>query len=319
MKKIIAIFLVSMSLVLMCCSCSKTKNPQPSIDVTTQTKKGNTNGNLLASGLFAQQGSEVYFSSNGLYRINETGSEWAQLYSADVSSINITDGNLYCLVSADNGDRIISKITGETGEAVKIVDGDVQSFIIVDNNIYYSSKALGGIFKTDLTGSNPTKLYDAYAWNISYDNGFLYFVAEDSKYNIHRIDKNGENHVIVYDGEALSATVDNGTVYFTVIAQTGSGIYRIGESGKAELLVEAIPMRINVLNGYLYYTTAEGLFKYDTAKGGNTIKLAEGSINHIYTGGGYIYYTLNNAGTSKLYRIKPDATGAELFLTLVSE
>lgn len=318
MKKIIAVFLISILLVAFCCSCSKNGGDiiEPSIDITSQAVRGNTNGNLLCSGLFAQKNNQVYFATNGLYRISDTGDDWAQVYDGAAAGINITDSSIYCTIEGENSNRMIHKINTETGEAVKLADDDVQSLIVVDDYIYFSSKSENGIFKMDLSGGNRAKLYDAYAWNISYDNGYLYFVAEDAKYNVHKIDINGENHSVIYDGEVISAVVDGGKVYFSSMSENAMGIYMIDESNKPVAIVNTIPMRMNVYSNYVYYTTEEGLFRCDS-DGKNVIQLAVGSINHIYTGGGYVYYTLNSTGTSKLYRIKTDGSNNELFLTLV--
>ena len=140
MKKIIAVFLVSM-LLIACCACAKNNGTpiDPSIDITAQTVNGNTNGNLLCSGLFAQKGDQVYFATNGLYRISDKGDDWAQIYDGAVASMNIVDSSIYCIIETDSI-RMMYKINAETGEAVKLADDDVQSLIVVDNYIYFSSK-----------------------------------------------------------------------------------------------------------------------------------------------------------------------------------
>ncbi|MBQ9833520.1 MAG: DUF5050 domain-containing protein [Clostridia bacterium] len=318
MKKIFAILMCTF-LAVCTCSCGNNNGGQPSIDISTQFTLGSTNGNILCSGLFAHEDGFIYYGSNGLYRISESGDEWSQIADGKVSNINVLDNSIYCTVESD-GTPIMHRIDAQTGEKTKLAEDNVQSLIVVDETIYFSSRSENSISKMSVNGENRAKLSDSFAMNISFYNNYLYFVAEDGKYNLHKMRTDGQEHTVLTTTETMFAVVDNGNVYYASIADDTAAVYKqkLDKNSSPTEILNLMPMRINVYSDNIYYTTADGLFKCDK-DGKSTVQLCAGIVNHIFTGGGWIYYTLEESGASKLYRVRPDASESQLFLTLVVE
>jgi putative cell wall-binding protein len=303
--------------------------------ILTNNVYGNMQGNITNYGLVAEQGDWIYYSNNGLYKINKNGTGKKQVSSDQALFVNVVGDWVYYLkVSEDENEsnKIYKVRTDGTGKT-KVVD-DICFYVTVAGDwIYYmnaTSPKGEGIYKVRTDGKLNTKLVSAnFAYDISVSGDWLYYSLgefyDDVQSEINRIKIDGTSKQNIYncddlDGGFMGTIVSGDWVYFMDAKPNDTQddlFYRIYKtkkdgSGKAEMVLEDQVLDYNVYDGWIYYLSDEEnpeLYKVKI-DGTEKTKLNTSGTALINIAGDWIYYISQN--DDNLYRVKIDGTGNQI-------
>jgi hypothetical protein len=257
---------------------------------------GNTNGNLSNGGIATIQGDWIYYSNNGLYKININGTGKEKLSNDDCRSINVIGDYIYYVINGDlysNSSNGIYRIHTDGTKRELLINETIISgnITVVDDLIYY------GTYWTESQYMNEQLGW----WNIPH--GELY-----------KIGINGTGKIKLKDDVPIaSINVINDWIYYTIIRYEGNDLYKIRTDGTEETKIQNFdsPKLINVVGNWIYYSAG-----YDTS-GVCKIRI-DGTERTIFNGysiyglnvvDGWVYYSANDyVGDKGLYKMRIDGT-----------
>lgn len=298
--------------------------------ILTNNVYGNMQGNITNYGLAAEQGDWIYYSNEGLFKINKNGADKQKLSADEPLFINVVGDWIYYLKVSENqneSNRIYKIRTDGTGKT-KITDDICFYFTVAGDWIYYmnfTSPEGEGIYKIRTDGKLNTKLVDAnYAYDINVSGDWIYYSLgeyyEDVQSEINRIKTDGTGTQRIYncdsDSGFIGTIVSGDWVYFMDAKPNDAEddlIYHIYKtkkdgSGKADMVVEDEVLNYNVYGGWIYYLSDEEepkLYKIKTDGTEKTYLNAGGTVL-INIAEDWIYYLSQSDG--RLYRVKIDGT-----------
>ena len=312
MKNIITIIIVSIIVIGLVIGLIISLRP----DVVTENPLyhvGNTAGNLLNGGLFAEADGKVYFSNSyeqgNLYVMNSDGTDIKKLNDLTVSSINVGGDYLYfCqgparftgegfgLFRANTG-LYRSRLDGRNVVTLKV--GTVMTATLCGNEVFFlfnnerdSSRPIR-LYKIGTDGENESKVSDEIINPSSYDNGIIYFSRTEDDHFIHGLEvRNGFTSVIL-EANTYNAIYDNGYIYYMDLDNN----YRLCRYSIYENRIEVLTHdRVDLYNvgyGMVYYQknsrTEPALIRM-YSDGSNPEVVREGHHNSINMTSWYVYF-----------------------------
>ena len=169
---------------------------------------GNTSGNLMNGGQYAEAGGWVYYSSEtfdestltiatGLFKMKSDGSSLVKLADGAYRSINVVGDDLYALTQ----DGVFTmKIDGAAGRILPGISADPMGMILVlDETIVFLTQS-GEIYRNSIDGKNPKELADVNAYGFYYQDGWLYYGINDASYTIRKVKMDGSSTTDVSTG-----------------------------------------------------------------------------------------------------------------------
>lgn len=230
--------------------------------------------NIVNWGHVVQQNNLIYYSDPSLYKSNYDGSQKAKLSDDNANFINIVDNWIYYSNASDKGNLYKIKTDG-TGRT-KLNDVESKYMRVVGDKIYYSDPTNNyAIYKMNLDGTNTQ------SYNVS-PADYMFMSSED----LYIADPNGN------------------TDFYRYVLSTNS------VQNKAASLVGDF----NVTDNMVFYTSSlygNNLFKI-TPDGSDILYLNRVDARCISVIGNWVYF--NNASDNyRLYRIRKDGVGMELF------
>lgn len=252
----------------------KTATSSSSTSTLNNSLMGNTPGNLVNGGEFAQSGNFIYYNN-----------------------------------SADNKKFYKMKLDGS--EKIKINDDTPLNISIVDSWIYYTNTSdYRKIYKVNLDGGNKDIVTDDKANEMVIQGDWVYYVNSSDDDNIYKIKTDGsEKKKIVdeYDNKIAGHDLNVSGNYIYYNDKDAKGIYRIGIDGNNLLKLNSDKAQyMNVVNDWIYYTTqGDRLYKMKI-DGSKRMKLNDDTSFFINVVGDWIYYT--DINDRKIYKIKIDGS-----------
>jgi len=245
-------------------------------------ERGNTNGNIINRGLFAEDDSYIYYddisNDHKLYRKNKNSINKVKLSDDEANSINVYNGFIYYTNETDGGKIYKMKIDG-TGKTKLSDDGTSSNVSVVDGFIYYTNKN-GGIYKLKIDGSERTKITYDVAQFINVLDGFIYYRNGSDNGAIYKISINGDHMTKLSNDNATMVVVSGNFIYYT--KWNSEGIFKMNLSGNNVTKIYSKSAPINADGNYVYFLLNGGDICRMGLAGENVVKLSQD------TGVGYI-------------------------------
>jgi len=243
---------------------------------------GNTQANLLNSGLLLHYGGYIYYNcSDGLNRMKTDGTAVQHIRDQQCFYLNACHERIY-FTDELKGDNIFSMLPD--GSDVRLeVDSQCFFVIIVNDHMVYHDDSADKVCVRDLlTGET----YDVYRGNCNYltvVNGNIYLLDREASGD----EPYGNLYCISLEGELLD--------------------FMSGAFGS-----------LAVADDYLYSRSGDNLIRIQHAVGADTnldsIRLDNSVCYFFNSARGKVYYC-NRSQENNIYRMDPDGSSNELFLS----
>lgn len=323
MKKILRLFL---SFVIFLCVIAVIKYifTAYNIEKSKSVKTGNTNCNLLNSGMAVQRGSWIYYlnssNSNLIYKMKLDGSHKIKLTNMPCYDINIVGGWIYYLemhniictpnMIRDAVDICKMKLDGShktnLTKNIEFYTWDEDYYMnVVGDWIYYKNYLdKNRLYKMKTDGTHNTKLTnDPHIDGINIVGDWIYY--QNLSHIIYKIKIDGSKKTKVCNGNTDNyINVAGNWIYF---CDYNNHITKIGTDGNNETTINRDDAyKVNVVKNWIYYTSPDaGLYKMQL-DGSMKKRLTSDCIDRFNIVSGWIYYT--RSPHDRLYRIKTDGT-----------
>lgn len=273
-------------------------------------ERGNTNGNIINRGLFAEDDSYIYYNDisndHKLYRKNKNSSNKVKLSYDEANNINVYNGFIYYTNETDGGKIYKMKIDG-TGKTKLSDDNGSSDVSIVDGFVYYTNKN-GGIYKLKIDGSERVKITYDVAQFINISDGFVYYRNGSDNGAIYKISINGDHMTKLNSDNATMVVVSGNSIYYT---KWGSeGIFRMDLNGNNVTAIYSKAAPFNVNGNYVYFLLNGGYIYRMGLAGENLVKLSEGTnVGYMSVLNGSLYFADSiYQNKTNLYKMDIDGT-----------
>lgn len=241
---------------------------------------GNSSGNIINSGMIAENDEYVFISSlsgnkNGIFKKSKADGTVTKICEDRAIYLNFYDGNLYYVNLSDNG--FIYKIDDDGDDREKKGDFENCEYLsFLDENIFF-----------EFADSDSGRIYNPY-----------------------KIDDDFDNLVKLNDDDVEGLISDGEYLYYSNWSDGGK-IYKMKIDGTEKIkLNDTYSGFLNVYDGWVYYINDNDNYKIYKMKtdGSDNAVLCEDSCGYFNCDGGYIYYS-NNSDSNKIYKIGVDGNG----------
>ncbi len=226
---------------------------------------GNTSGNMMNGGQYAEADGWVYCSCEtfdestltimtGLFKMKSDGSSVTKLADGEYRSINVVNDDLYAL--SEQGVFTI-KTDGTAGRILTGVPADNMGMILVmDETIVYIN-GYGQIYRNSVDGKNPQKLADVNAYGFYYHDGWLYYGISDTSYTIQKVKMDGGSMTDVSTG-GRDFVIANNRIYYRnmkdkaklySMAMDGSDLKKISDVDVNSINTDGQKLIVSSFNG----------------------------------------------------------------------
>jgi len=279
--------------------------------------RGNSVGNIVNSGLLAEQDDWLYFanrhSENRIYKTHIDENEPVRVNNHASNSINVA-GNWIYYANEDHHYSIYKVQTDGRGLA-RICDDHAEYINVVDGWIYYVNLTREGrIYKIRTDGSEKTRLTFDRAEYLNVKEDWIYFANHGHHGNIYRVNTEGGEKTIINDEHSRFINVVGDWIYYAN-GWENDHIYKIRTDGSERTLVSSNQARyLNVKNDWIYYMNFDDggrLYKVRT-DGSEKTRLNYNHTGFIHATEGWLYYLDRDHG-DELHRIRPDGSEEQRF------
>lgn len=306
-KRVLAIFILCMT--VMFTACNDSENGNFNIN-------GNSISNIVNSGLASIQNETIYYcTENGLYRMENDGSEEKQLFSTEngdcIYSINVVKDWIYYENFID-GERNLYKIKTDGTDNQKI-DEIGKNTRVINNVIYRWERPY--CYTMDLDGKNKKEIFKhsvSSDYTINFSEEWIYLCAKlNDEYGIYRISLDGEQTELLFSGRTDYMVVNNDYIYFK--GYRDHNLYKMKTSGSEPELVfdNKILWCFSIADNFIYYCDYDknGLWRVNL-DGTQSQQVYSGQVSDINVVGDWIFYTDESLveGQTIQCRVKVDGT-----------
>ena len=188
-----------------------------------------------------------------------------------------------------------------------VADQEIWDLNVAGKVLYYSNWSAGhSIYKAGLDGSNPIRLTDGPAEQISVAGDRLVFVRNRQ---IYTMPSTGGMAVLVSEDVAENAVAWDNWIYYAN-GSDGYKPYRVKLDGTGRTkIANDETLFMSVAGDWLFYSNlsdGEKLYRVKT-DGSQRIKLSEDRVGYLNIDQRFVYYTNTSHGNA-LFRIKPDGS-----------
>lgn len=247
---------------------------------------GNTAGNIINEGLFAQDGDWIYFNN---YRGGNTLCKKRLLDKGE------------SFISSDVQARYINVLDDWVFYSAIPREKQMKSGLLSDNNRY--------LFKVKTDGSKRIQLNSHNSLNVQVIGDWIYYThnSEGEVFDLYRIGVDGQNQALIKGDVGINACIVDGWAYYS----KEDGIYRIRTDGRGNIRIsEERASYINIVGEWIYYRNLLGgdgyLYRIRT-NGTERIRLNRDDSTNIIVAGNWVYY-INLHDHWNIYRVKIDGS-----------
>lgn len=273
---------------------------------------GNTSGNLLNGGLFAESDGKIYFANpkdNGtLYVMGQDLKDPKQLYNDNVSYLNVAGDYLFYTRRNDKrhsqGDAMLS--LSKTGlfrlnisgtRLGKLYDAPTQTVSLYGNYLYYQryDKKEGlQLGKAKIDGDSDEVIVKEGIAPYSIQDDKIIYAALNNDHMIHSMRIDGSEQSIIFDGNATNVIRVGQHIYFMDMDQNYA-LCRVKLDGSEPEVLESRRVATYNVDGseqMIYYQVDDG--KENGLYGMNldsqiTEKVQDGDYNFIHLTKDYLF------------------------------
>ena len=259
---------------------SETEQPVPEVPSSDDViQYGNTTGNISNNAFAAQDGENVYYLRETdpnsevityeLVKAPVEGDTESVIFSGDkLSYLNALDGWLYFIGGIDGQ---VYKVREDGSELSTVSDEltGVNAMVVVNNRIYCRAMD-GDRNKTLYSISTDTGEVDTLCQmgqlcsGFAVSDGWIYYsMSENDKWTAYRIRTDGTENEAIGDLNLYSPCIDGDRIYYI---DGNQQLRSMGlDGGNNTLLADGISaVRINVSNGWIYYSNTSAIYKIRT-------------------------------------------------------
>ena len=179
-------------------------------------------------------------------------------YGNNINGMNIIKNNnwFYYINIRDNSS--LYRSNQDMSENDKIINGPVKQFYIKDQTIYYNlynyEDNSGGIFKSDIDGTNKQQIVNGAASFLNILENKLYYCEGLDGGNLCSIDKDGHNRKLLIQGKVAYPNLVNGWIYYINLLDNSS-IYKTEIDGSYNVKINNKSAKcLNVDNNKVYFS-----------------------------------------------------------------
>lgn len=197
----------------------------------------------------------------------------------------------------EKSDKAIYKMRPDKSEKQLVVEGNIPSFCVRDEWIYYSNidtnNNATGIFKVKLDGSKKTKLTSAQSRRIFIKDEWVYYLEQTSTLvwtNLRRVRTDGTQDQLVCNDRILCATAIDDKIY--CILYKDRSLYSMGSDGGNMAVVhpDFSASEMVYSDGIIYSVCEDGRIQAVNLDGSSyKIIDIEGDVETLSVVDGYIY------------------------------
>lgn len=189
-----------------------------------------------------------------------------------------------------------------------VADQEVWDLNVSGDGLYYSNWSAGqSIFRTNLNGSNPTRLMDGPAQQLSVAHDRLVFVRNRQVYTAPLV---GGMPFLVSEDVAENTVTWGDWIYYAN-GSDGFKPYKVKLDGTNRMkIANDETLFLSVVGEWVFYSNlsdGEKLYRVKT-DGSQRSKISDDRVGYLNADQQFIYYTNTSQGNA-LFRIKPDGTG----------
>ncbi len=291
---------------------------------------GNTSGNLMNKGLFAEHNGKIYFSNpydgDQLYSMNSDCTKIKKLSTDSVSYINVTDNYIFYVKNNFDPDNAGMLFRGQlygvirsklNGSSAKSLTNDViSSMVLIGNRVYYGSYDNGKIqtmYTTiDKKETNTIKGTQIPLYSIV-DNK-AYYSENSHDHNIHSADLSSGADISVLEGNTYLASMNDDILYYLDMSNNYALTTYDTLTGVTKVIYDDKCINYNIYDDVIFFQTEDGnnaLHRMNIDGSGDTI-IATGNVDSISCTSQYTFFTF--FGQNMLYRVPTHGgTDVEVF------
>lgn len=257
---------------------------------------GNTSGNLMNGGQYAEADGWVYCSceifdestlsiKTGLFKMKSDGTNMTRLADGEHKSINVVGENIYTLT--DEGVYTV-KTDGTSGHIIPGISADRYGMILVlDETIIYLN-VNGQIYRNSVDGKNPQKIASVNAYGFYYHDGWLYYGINDTSYTIQKVKMNGSSTTGVSTGGRDFVFANNRIYYRNMMDK--ANVYSMAMDGSNRKKISDVDVNsINTDGQKLIVSSFTGVRTFNFDGSGDNV-ISDKVSTTLSVVGGFAYF-----------------------------
>ena len=295
---------------------------------------GNTSGNLMNGGLFAEYKGKIYFAnpydSYTLYSMDSDCNNIKKLKNDTVSHINVCDNYIFYArnnLNETNANNIFRrqlfgvvriKLNGSQSKAITV--DTTKSCILSTNTVIYE-KYLNNKITTEFISIDARQKSTALDGEIPLycleENNCVYYSGNGESHGIYEFNCNSKATREVVEGNTYLASRVNGIYYYIDLDNSYALTKYEPSTGIKTVLYDGKVVNYNIYDNVVFFQTEGdfcGLHRIDT-NGMNDTLLADGNVNRIFCTSNYTFFTFFNQ--DMLYRV-PTKNGSKVELFTIN-
>ncbi len=291
---------------------------------------GNTSGNLMNKGLFAEHNGRIYFANpydrNQLYSMNSDCTDIRKLSDDSVSYINVTDHYIFYVrnnFDPNNAGMLFrgqlygvirSKLNGKNSKA--LTTDVISSMVLLGSRVYYESYDDGKIRtmyttidkkETATIKGTPIPLYNIVG-------NKTYYSGTDTDPNIYSFDLSSSLADTLLEGNTYLASMNDDILYYLDMSDNYVLTAYDTLTGTTKILYDGRCVNYNIYDDVIFFQTEDGdnALHRMNLDGSNDTIIMTGNADSISCTSQYTFFTL--FGQNTLYRVPTHGgTDVELF------
>ena len=291
---------------------------------------GNTSGNLMNKGLFAEHNGRIYFANpydrNQLYSMNSDCTDIRKLSDDSVSYINVTDHYIFYVrnnFDPDNAGMLFrgqlygvirSKLNGKNSKA--LTTDVISSMVLFGNRVYYESYDDGKIrtMYTTIDKKETATIKGTPIQLNNIDGKKTYYSGTDTDHNIYSFDLSSSLADTLLEGNTYLASMNDDILYYLDMSDNYVLTAYDTLTGTTKILYDGRCVNYNIYDDVIFFQTEDGdnALHRMNLDGSNDTIIMTGNADSISCTSQYTFFTL--FGQNTLYRVPTHGgTDVELF------
>ena len=295
---------------------------------------GNTAGNLMNGGKFAEHNGIIYFSNpydhDQLYSMNSDCSNLKKLSDDTASYINVCDNYIFYVRNNFDPDNAGMLFRGQlygvvrtklNGSHSRLLTSDITSQMVLNGNtiIYgsYKDARISTHYLTIDKKSNTAVKNTEIPMYCLYNNK-LYYSGSGSDHSVYAFDCSTCSTQMVLEGNTYLASIVDGTIYYIDMANNYALTKYDPATGISSVLYDGRCINYNVYDSVIFFQTEDGnnALHRMNIDGSNDTILIKGNTDSISCTSQYTFFTFY--GQNTFYRV-PTYTGTTVGMFLYTE
>ena len=280
---------------------------------------GNTSGNLINKGLFAEHNGKIYFSNpydgDKLYSMNSDCTGIKKLSDDSVSYINVTDNYIFYVrnnFDKDNAGMIFrgqlygvirSDLKGKKAKALTV--DVISSMALIGNRVYYGSYDNGKIqtMYTSIDKKETATIKNTQLPLYSISDNKLYYSGTDGEHNIHSYNLSTGLTDTLLEGNTYLASMNDDILYYLDMANNYALTAYDTITGVTAVLYDGRCINYNIYDDVIFFQTEDGnnALHRMNIDGTNDTVILSGNTDNISCTSEYTFFTFY--GQNMLYRV----------------